>query len=51
MELAGTIGTFFDTDARILRVPVRLAFDATDRDACVLTHVDKVIFHADATCD
>ena len=50
MKLARTIGALVYSDARVLYVPISLTFDASDRDAYVLSHRDQVVDDPNATC-
>ena len=47
--LARAIGALFDSDAGVLRVPIFLTLNASNRDAQVLVDAYQVIFNTDTS--
>ena len=50
MKFTCAISASFDANARVLDVPVTLAFDTSNRDVDVFTHIDQVVIHSNPAC-
>ena len=47
MKFTRAISASFNANARVLDVPVTLAFDTSNRDVDVFMHIDQVVVHSD----
>ena len=50
MKFTCAISASFNTNTRVLDMPVSLAFDASNRDVDVFTHIDQVVVHSNPAC-